>query len=100
MKSISSLMESHSDPYPRNQDGSKILVPRSPRKKTQRDTDRLADYLVEKFNSPEYRPVFLRAAWRLDAGAIYVLVETALRPEVKNPRAYFIASVKAEPGYR
>jgi hypothetical protein len=73
-----------------------ILGPRIPR--SQRETDNIADFLVEKFKSPEYRPLFLRAAWRLDRGTIERHVATAFELG-NNPRAYFITLIKRERGY-
>lgn len=73
-----------------------ILDPRIPR--SQRETDAIADWLVEKFNSPEFRPLFLKAAWRLDRGTIERHVASAFELG-KQPRAYFIALVKREKAY-
>lgn len=71
------------------------LVPRSG--STQAKTDDLAQYLVEKFNSPDYRPAFLRIAWRLEPSFIYRAAEQAhITTGVANPRAYFITSCKNE----
>jgi len=70
-----------------------LRIPRS-----QRETDNIADWLVDKFHSPDYRPLFLRAAWRLDRGLIERHTATALELG-KNPRAYFIALVKREKSY-
>jgi hypothetical protein len=76
----------------KNQEDINILVPR---KKTQADTDRLADYLVDQFKAPEYRNAFLRIAWRLDDGTIQRLAGTA-KELGKNPRAYFITIARNE----
>lgn len=81
---------------PRTKDFNPILG--TPRKKTQEETERIANYLVEKFKSPEYKPVFLKAAWRLEKGTIDRLVGNAFE-RGSNPRAYFIASVKKEKTY-
>jgi hypothetical protein len=72
------------------------LDPRIPR--SQKETDNIADYLVDKFKSPEYRPLFLKVAWRLDRGTIDRLVATSFELG-KNPRAYFITLVKREKAY-
>jgi hypothetical protein len=73
-----------------------VLIPRTPR--TQLSTDKLADYMVEKFKSPEFKPFFLRVAWHLDKGTIDRLMATAIELGT-NKRAYFIALVKKEPSY-
>lgn len=70
--------------------------PRTPR--TQLSTDKLADYLVDKFESPEYRPFFLRVAWHLDRGTIDRLMAAAFELGT-NKRAYFIGCVKKEEKY-
>lgn len=75
---------------------SNILGPRIPR--SQSETDMLADELVKTFNAPEYRPFFLKAAWRIDRDTISRHVTSALELG-KNPRAYFITLVKREKGY-
>lgn len=75
---------------------SNILGPRIPR--SQRETDEIADWLVEKFKSPEYRPLFLKAAWRIDRGTLERHVASA-QELGKNPRAYFISLVKREKAY-
>jgi hypothetical protein len=81
---------------PRNPESNSILGPRNPR--TQADTDRIANYLVDKFASPEHRPFFLKVAWRFSEAAIAKLVELALERGT-NPRAYFIRSVKNNKDY-
>ncbi len=73
-----------------------VLGPRIPR--SQKETDNIADYLVDKFKSPKYRPLFLRVAWRLDRGTIDRFVATAFELG-KNPRAYFITLVQREKAY-
>lgn len=73
-----------------------ILGPRIPR--SQKETEVIAEYLVEKFKSPDYRNLFLKVAWRLDGGTIDRLVGTAFELG-KNPRAYFISLVKREKNY-
>lgn len=82
---------------PRTKDNKTILDPRIPRK-TQQQTDNIANYLVQKFNSPQFRPIFLKAAWRLSEARINDIVEEAFK-KANNPRAYFIASVKREKAY-
>lgn len=82
---------------PRNQEDKIILDPRTPRK-TQAQTDNIANYLVDKFSSPQFKPIFLKAAWRLSEQRINVIVEEAFK-KASNPRAYFIASVKREKAY-
>jgi hypothetical protein len=82
---------------PRKKDSSNL--PRNPRiEKTQESTEKIADYLVDKFQSPEYKNLFLKVAWRLDKGTIDRLVGTAFELG-KNKRAYFIALVKKEKKY-
>lgn len=73
-----------------------VLGPRIPR--SQKHTDNIADRLVEKFKSPEFRPLFLKVAWRLDEGAIDRYVAAAFELG-KTPRAYFIALVKRDKDY-
>lgn len=83
---------------PRTQEG-KNLDPRIPRiPRSQAETDATAAYLVDKFKSPEFRPFFLKVAWRLDRGTIDRLVGTAFELG-NNPRAYFITLVKREKAY-
>lgn len=85
----------------RNKDLKTILVPRKRTKanlKTQQSTEQIANYLVEKFQSPEHRPLFLRVAWRLDRGTIDRLVGTSFELG-NNPRAYFITLVKQQQAY-
>lgn len=84
---------------PRKKDSSNL--PRNPRSRGQElqmSTDRLADYLVDKFQSPEFRPLFLKVAWRLDRGTIDRHVASSFELG-KNKRAYFISLVKREPKY-
>lgn len=66
-----------------------------PRKKTQSSTDHMADFLVETFQAPEYRPAFCKIAWRLDEGSIHRMIASA-RELGKNPRAYFMTCAKNE----
>ena len=73
-----------------------LLGPRIPR--SQQETDSTANYLVDKFRSPEFRPLFLKTAWRLDRGTIDRYVATAFELG-KNPRAYFITLVKRDEAY-
>jgi hypothetical protein len=75
-----------------------IKHPRTPRKKTQLETDNIADYLIDKFQSPEFKPIFLRTAWRLDRGTIDRYVSAAFELG-NNPRAYFISLVKKDINY-
>lgn len=70
-----------------------LLDPRIAR--TQVETDRQAQWLVDQFTSPNYKPAFLRIAWRLDNGTIHRLAGSALELG-KNPRAYFITSARNE----
>lgn len=84
----------------RNKDFNPLLDPKIPRiRKTQAQTETLANYLVDKFNSPEFKSFFLKAAWRLTEQRIMEIVEQAFKPTVFNQRAYFISSVKKEPEY-
>lgn len=71
-----------------------ILVPR-----TQLETDAIAEKLVALFKSPEHRPFFLRAAWRLSEARIMQIAEKAMESGYNSPRAYFIKSVKREKDY-
>ena len=66
--------------------------------KSQRVTNDLADWLVSKFKAPEFRPLFLKAAWRLDRGTIERHVAAAFELGT-HPRAYFISLVKQEKAY-
>jgi len=79
-------------PRTKDQGNLNSLVPR----RTQRDTDKMAQYLSETFNAPEYIPAFLRIAWRLDDGTIHRLAGMAKEVGKTNPRGYFIASAKNE----
>lgn len=78
---------------PRTKEDVNILVPRN--QKTQADTDRQAQWLIDQFKAPDYKPAFLRIAWRLDNGTIHRLAGSALELG-KNPRAYFITSARNE----
>lgn len=82
---------------PRKTEVKNILGPRNPR--TQTETDALADRLVTMFNSPEHRPFFLKAAWRLSEARLIEIAEKALSSGYNSPRAYFISSVKREKAY-
>jgi len=73
-------------------------IPRNRGSKSQMSTDRMADYLVDKFQSPEFRPLFLKAAWRLDEGTIHRHIASAFELG-NNKRAYFISLIKKEPRY-
>ena len=66
-----------------------------PRKKSQAETDQLADYLVDTFDAPSYRPAFCKVAWRLDTGTIHRMVAIA-RETGANPRAYFMTCARNE----
>lgn len=62
----------------------------------------MANYLVDKFNSPDYRPIFLKIAWRLDEASIAKHVEASYGVDKKgkpiiNHRAYFIKASKSDP---
>lgn len=81
---------------PRTKDKENILDPRTPRK-SQQQTDGIANYLVEKYNSPQFRPLFLKAAWRLTEDRINKIVESSMK--ATSPRAYFIKSVKNDRAY-
>jgi hypothetical protein len=74
----------------------KDKLPRNPR--SQKETDQIAEWLVQKFKSPKHRPFFLKVAWRLPRGLIEKHAATALELG-KNPRAYFISLVKGEKDY-
>jgi hypothetical protein len=81
---------------PRTKEGTNILDPRIPRK-TQGQTEGIANYLVQRYNSPQHRPIFLKAAWRLSEARINQIVEASAK--AGSPRAYFIACVKREKAY-
>lgn len=72
---------------PRNKDNRNL--------KSQESTERVADYLVYKFQSPEYKNLFLKVAWRLDRGTIDRLVGTSFEM-ARNPRAYFTVLARQE----
>lgn len=93
------IAESLAPRNPRIKDDKTILDPRIPRKKTQTETENIATYLVNKFQAPQFRPLFLKAAWRLSEGRIMEIVEQAFKSDVTNARAYFIKSVKNEKKY-
>lgn len=81
---------------PKTQDFNNNLGPRIPR--SQLRTEAIADNLVKKFESPEYKPLFLKVAWRLPEDTINRHAATA-QELGKNPRAYFISLVKREKDY-
>ena len=83
---------------PRKQELETPRIPRNKSKKTQQETDNIAEYLVNKFQSPEHRPLFLKVAWRLERGTIDRHVASAFELG-KNPRAYFISCVKKDKSY-
>jgi len=83
---------------PRKQELETPRIPRNKSKKTQQETDNIAEYLVNKFQSPEHRPLFLKVAWRLERGTIDRHVASAFELG-KNPRAYFISCVKKDKAY-
>lgn len=72
---------------------SKPLVPR--KITTQRETDRIAQYLVDTFQAPEYLPAFNKIAWRLEDDEIHRMAGSA-KEVASNPRAYFIVCAKNE----
>lgn len=74
-----------------------ILGHRIPR--SQQDTDSVADWLVEKFNAPEYRNFFLKAAWRIDRPTLERLAATAIELSTKSPIGYFVTIVRREEAY-
>lgn len=95
-KSIATVLETR-PLNPRNKDREEILDPRIPRK-TQAETDRVAQYLVDKFQSPQHHDFFCKAAWALNDAAIHSLVEKSFAV-ARIPRAYFIKSVQSHPSY-
>jgi hypothetical protein len=56
----------------------------------------MGQYLSDTFSAPEYLPVFLKIAWRLDDGTIQRLAGTAKEMGRTNPRGYFIACARNE----
>jgi len=87
---------------PRNKDLEQIILdPRNPRKKgkTQNETEAIAEMLVQKYNAPQFRPFFLKTAWRLSERRIAVIMEASFAATIKNPRAYFIGAVKRDKAY-
>jgi hypothetical protein len=83
---------------PRTKETETNLVPRNPRK-TQQQTNVIAEKLVDTFGSPSYRNFFLKAAWRLPEAKIFELVEIAKAKATDNARSYFIALVRNEDGF-
>jgi len=66
-------------------------------KKTQKSVDNYVDYLVGKYHSPEFIPLFRKAVWHLTYEALAHIVGSS--EKATNPRAYFIACVKRHPDY-
>ena len=56
-----------------------------------KETEVTADYLVEKLQSPEHRPFFLKAAWRLPRGTIDRLVAASLELGRKSAGLFYFA---------
>lgn len=57
--------------------------------------DSVVGFLIDKFQAPDYRPVFRKICWQLDRGTIERLVGAAFELG-GNPRGYFIACAKNE----
>lgn len=56
--------------------------------------DGIVENLIQRFNAPQYRPLFRKACWRLPEGTIYAKLERA--QQSPNPLAYFIVCLKNE----
>lgn len=92
VKSVAEIAAS--TPRAKGQGNTKTLgLPR--KAASQQRTDSIAQHLVDKLGAPEYRPAFLRIAWRLEESYIYQALEQASNGK-NNPRGYFIASCKNE----
>lgn len=62
-----------------------------------RKVEIIADDLVEKLNAKiESRPFMCKVAWRLPEHRIYMILEQAQSPEVKNPIGLFIYLCKRD----
>lgn len=55
------------------------------------DVDRIADYLVKKFQAPGSRKFFCKCAWKLSEDDIWTTYERAHKPGVDEPLKYFIS---------
>jgi hypothetical protein len=82
---------------PRNQDFKSVLDPKNPMNKKPDVVDRKVAYLVDKYKSPGYEPIFRKAVWRLHDTVINRIVAASEGRD--SPRAYFIRSVKRESAY-
>ena len=80
----------------------KILNPRIKdlgfRKSSIADAQRIAVWLSDTLNSPDYLPFFLKAAWRIDELTLQRYLVSA-KELGNNPRAYFISLVKKDSRY-
>jgi hypothetical protein len=65
----------------------------------EQQTDQIADWLSRELNSPDHRPVFLKAAWRLSLDEIRSYLTLTLRFAKKSKIGYFIKLVKEHPNY-
>ena len=94
---MSPIGESLHPRIPRNKECKTILDPRNPRK-TQSQTEFIAEKLVDKFNAPGHKNFFLKAAWRLSEERINTISEYASKCP-GDKLGYFIKSVKKEQSY-
>ena len=91
---IQHIISSRPSPRTKEQGFVNPIVPR--RSDSQARTEQQADYLVDKFGAPEYRPAFLKLAWNLEPSFIAQAAEQAMSRAKSSARGYFIASCKNE----
>lgn len=97
MQNVGEIVQTSYPRNPRNKERKTILDPRNPRK-TQSQTEFIAEKLVQKFKSPSHRNFFLKAAWRLSEERIDTILEYADKCP-GDKLGYFITSVKREAAY-
>lgn len=90
MQSVSNLIQS--TPRILGTRNKNILGPR----KTQTQTNVIAEKLAAKFGNTKYLPLFYKAAWQLDEQTLERLADTALELATGNPCAYFAVLVRQE----
>lgn len=50
--------------------------------------------LIEKWNAPQYTPLFRKACWYLSEAQIQTFIEKSTDGKKESPFAYFIACIK------